>query len=105
MKKLLLFLLLLIIVLGGCGGMKDSNQSIKNETSNGNTQDTSEKYDPKYYAPIQEYTGEGYKLEGARKETGEIANEHREEVEEAVQNFFLDEYKTEVKVHNIVNAV
>lgn len=84
--------------------MNDSNQSEKNNSINVNNEEENEKYDPKHYAPIQEYTGEGYTLEGAREETGEIANEHREEVDKAVEEFFKNEYKTEIKVHNIVSA-
>src|SRR5690625_515209 len=105
MKRFILSLILLILIIGGCTSMKDSNQPNDSKSTNGNTQDKNEKYDPNHYAPIQEYTGEGYTLEGAREETGEIANEHREEVEKSVEDFFLDEYRTEVKVHNIVSAV
>src|SRR5699024_8954134 len=105
MKKVLIPFMLLIIVIGGCSAMNDSNQSEKKNSINTNNEEKNEKYDPKHYAPIQEYTGEGYTLEGARGETGEIANEHREEVEKSVEDFFLDEYRTEVKVHNIVSAV
>lgn len=102
MKKLLLFVLLLLIVLGGCAGTEKSsdNNDIKEKNQQGVNRNTKENL-----IPIQEYTGEGYELKGARKETGEIANAHRDEVEEAVVNYFQDEYQTEVKVHNFVSAV
>src|SRR5690625_665214 len=105
MKKILIPFMLLIIVIGGCSAINDSNQSEKNNSINENNEEENEKYDPNHYAPIQEYTGEGYTLEGASEETGEIANEHREEVDKAVKDFFQKEYKTEVKIHNIVSAV
>src|SRR5690625_4037348 len=104
MKKILIPFMLLIIVIGGCSAINDSNQSEKNNSINANNEEENEKYDPNHYAPIQEYTGEGYALEGACEETGEIVNEHREEVEKAVEDFFENEYKTEIKVHNIVSA-
>src|SRR5690625_136012 len=104
MKKTFIPFVLLIIVIGGCSAMNDSNQSEKNNSINANNEEENKKYDPNHYAPIQEYTGEGYALEGACEETGEIANEHREEVEKAVEDFFENEYKTEIKVHNIVSA-
>ncbi|GAE95251.1 hypothetical protein JCM21714_4468 [Gracilibacillus boraciitolerans JCM 21714] len=57
------------------------------------------------YVPVQEYTGgEEYTLANG-KETGRIANEKREEVEKAIQSFFKEDYKTDVKVHNIVGNV
>lgn len=62
-------------------------------------------YEEENYVPVQEYTGEGFTLRDAHPETGEIAEEHREEVVTAVEDFFLNEYKTEVQVHNIVSAV
>ncbi|WP_244535192.1 DUF1672 family protein [Gracilibacillus kekensis] len=37
--------------------------------------------------------------------TNRIANENREEIVKAIKSFFKEEYKTEVKVHNIVGNV
>src|SRR5699024_2325659 len=105
MKKVLIPFMLLIIVIGGCSAMNDTNQSEKNNSINTNNKEKNEKYNPKHYAPIQEYKDEGYTLERSRGETGEMTNQHSEEVEKAVEDFFLDEYRTEVKVHNIVSAV
>jgi hypothetical protein len=53
------------------------------------------------YVRVQEYTGEGYALKNG-EETDKIAEENHETVEKAVKDFFLKEYKTDVKVHNIV---
>ncbi|CAN7193403.1 DUF1672 family protein [Rossellomorea sp. LjRoot5] len=53
------------------------------------------------FESVQDYTGEGYTLKNG-KETDKIAEEHRKEVESAVKDFFLKEYKTDVKVHNAV---
>ncbi|GAE94922.1 hypothetical protein JCM21714_4122 [Gracilibacillus boraciitolerans JCM 21714] len=57
-----------------------------------------------YYVPVQEYKGEEYTLPNGKK-TDRIANENREEIEKAIKSFFKEEYKTEVKVHNIVGNV
>jgi hypothetical protein len=46
---------------------------------------------------VQEYEGQGYEVKSG-SETDETAEAHREEVEKAVTVFFLNEYKTEVKV-------
>jgi hypothetical protein len=43
------------------------------------------------YVSVQDYKGEGYTLKGG-KENDNIAEEHREEVEKAVKDFFLTQY-------------
>src|SRR5699024_1400673 len=43
-------------------------------------------------------------LPGANPKNGEIAEANRDQVEEAVEQYFLENYKTEVKVQNIVSA-
>ncbi|WGG45301.1 DUF1672 family protein [Rossellomorea sp. DA94] len=53
------------------------------------------------YASVQEYTGEDYFLNNG-DENDKIAEGKSGEVEKAVKNFFLEKYKTEVKVHNLV---
>lgn len=53
---------------------------------------------------VQDYTGQGYALDGGQA-TAKIAEAHHEEIEKAVKAFFLDKYKTKVKVHNIVGAL
>ncbi|WP_257347613.1 DUF1672 domain-containing protein [Pseudalkalibacillus decolorationis] len=55
------------------------------------------------YVSVQEYTGQGYELNNG-EETDKIAEAHREEIDKAVKAFFLEKYKTEVKVHNVVGA-
>ncbi|WP_062051360.1 DUF1672 family protein [Bacillus sp. JCM 19034] len=52
---------------------------------------------------VNDYTGEEYRLRGG-KATNELAQELFPEIEEAVQEFFRKEYKTEVIVHNAVGA-
>ncbi|WP_341357049.1 DUF1672 family protein [Rossellomorea sp. y25] len=56
------------------------------------------------FVSVQEYIGEGYTLKNG-EETDKIAEGKREEVEKAVKDFFLKEYKTEVHVHNIVGNI
>jgi len=70
------------------------------DTSNENSQ-TSEKEFNERYVSVNEYTGEGYRLPHGEK-TDPIAQEKFDEIEEAIRQFFLDEYKTEVVVHNAV---
>src|SRR5699024_11213957 len=106
MKKIIIPFMLLIIVIGGCNTMEKSDDNGKpvNGESKLNNQEGMNEYEKENYVPVQDYIGEGYTLKGAREETGEIAKEHRDEVEKAVEDFFVDEYKTEVNVHNFVSA-
>src|SRR5690625_151877 len=62
-------------------------------------------YEQENYVSIQEYTGEGYTLHDANEEYGEIAEENRDTVVAAVEQYFLDNYSAEVEVHNIVSAM
>ena len=89
-----IYLLLVILILGGCSLLNQSAQN--NEKDNTNADDV--------YVPVQEYTGEEYALPNGKK-TGKIANENRDVIERAIKEFFLEEYKTEVKVHNIVGNI
>ncbi|MEN1970435.1 DUF1672 family protein [Lentibacillus sp. N15] len=85
--------------------MDDSKSNDKTNKHETNTvDDKKNEYEKENFVPIQEYTGQGYTLRDSRPETGQIANEHHNEVEKAVQHFFKDKYKTEVAVHNIVSA-
>ncbi|WP_164217823.1 DUF1672 family protein [Virgibacillus sp. YIM 98842] len=76
----------------------DNNQTTENE----NQQDD---YEKENYVSIQDYTGEGYTLYDANEEYGKIAEENRDTVVAAVEQYFLDNYSTEVEVHNIVSAM
>ncbi|QHE63266.1 DUF1672 family protein [Rossellomorea vietnamensis] len=78
----------LSLLLGGCLNKKDE--------TNGPYKDT--------YVRVQEYEGDGYVLRGG-EEADKIAEEKSEEVKESVKNFFMETYKTDVKVHNIVGNV
>ncbi|WP_256860519.1 DUF1672 family protein [Paraliobacillus ryukyuensis] len=83
-------------------GINSSNESEENSASEENNDN--ENHSDDIYVPVQEYTGEGYTLANG-KETDRIANENRDVVEDAVKQFFQEEYKTEVKVHQIVGNV
>lgn len=92
----------LSLMLGGCGNMNQTNANEGNEqteTTNAENQQANDRL-----VPVQEYTGEGYTLRNGEK-TDKIAHENKEEITKAVEKFFLDEYKTEVIVHNMVGAV
>ncbi|ASV70007.1 DUF1672 family protein [Cytobacillus kochii] len=52
---------------------------------------------------VSDYNGEGYALPHG-KETEQIAESHRELIEEATIAFFQENYQTEVVVHNVVGA-
>lgn len=62
-----------------------------------------EAYRKENYVPVQEYVGEGFTLEPDHG-TDAIAERHGEEVERAVKQFFMEQYKTDIKVHNIVGT-
>ncbi|MCC5804328.1 DUF1672 family protein [Rossellomorea vietnamensis] len=85
----------LSLLLGGCMNMDNANGNGVDE------KESTENQVKNQYVRVQEYTGEGYTLKNG-KETGKIAEANHEEVEKAVKDFFLKEYKTDVKVHNIV---
>ncbi|UTR16136.1 DUF1672 domain-containing protein [Salipaludibacillus sp. LMS25] len=61
---------------------------------------TGDAFDDRYVS-VNDYIGEDYDLVNGEK-TDVIANEKFAEIEEAMKAFFLEEYKTEVIVHNVV---
>ena len=62
-------------------------------------------YEKENYVRVQDYTGEGFKLRDSKEKNGEIARNQQEVVEKGVKDFFLKNYRTEVKINNIVSAV
>ncbi len=109
LQKIVLVLALSTLLLGGLNmwhssGEKDSNDD-ENESNPTEKEAKMNAYETENYVPIQEYTGEGFTLRDANPKTGEIAEENRQEVEKAVEEFFLNDYKTEVKMHNMVSAI
>lgn len=89
-------------MLGGCGNMNQTNANEgkeQNETTNAENQNSDNRL-----VRVQDYTGEGYTLRNGEK-TDKIAQENKEEITAAVEKFFLEKYKTEVIVHNMVGAV
>ncbi|UXH43324.1 DUF1672 domain-containing protein [Rossellomorea vietnamensis] len=87
-KKSICGMIGLSLLLGACLNKKDE--------TNGPYKDT--------YVRVQEYDGDGYVLRGG-EEADKIAEEKSKEVKEAVKDFFMETYKTDVKVHNIVGNV
>ncbi|MCR6094986.1 DUF1672 family protein [Salipaludibacillus agaradhaerens] len=96
MKKISVIGLGLMILVTGCMTMNKENNS--NETDGDYT--TGDAFDDRYVS-VNDYTGEGYDLVNGEK-TDVIANEKFAEIEDAMKAFFLEEYKTEVIVHNVV---
>ncbi|TGA99936.1 DUF1672 family protein [Sporolactobacillus shoreae] len=94
-KKLLIPILSISLFLGGCSLLDNVHQS------NSSTKAGNSKQNNNAFMSVQKYTGQGYSLDGGA-ENDKIAEAHRSEVIQAVQNFFLKKYKTQVKVHNLV---
>ncbi|GAF65398.1 hypothetical protein BTS2_2296 [Bacillus sp. TS-2] len=102
---ILLFSSLLLI---GCStiNVNEGNENIENQNGeNERTYNFDEKEIHEYLVPVQEYTGEGYRFRDSVEENLEVAEQHREEVETAVQEWFLDKHKTEVKINNLVSVI
>ncbi|SDY17450.1 Protein of unknown function [Evansella caseinilytica] len=98
-KRLGLISISLIFLVGGCMTMSDDNNK-ENQQAN---QPTEEEFNDRYVS-VNDYTGEGYNLPNGEA-TEPIAKEKFAEIEAAMKQFFLDEYKTEVIVHNAVGNV
>ncbi|MYL62239.1 DUF1672 family protein [Bacillus hwajinpoensis] len=92
------------LLLGGCSSLTNSNDETGKEKEQKADKKTEEEMiEDKYFVSVQDYTGEEYTLDNG-DETDKIAEENRDEVEKAIKKYFKDEYKTEVKVHNITGA-
>ncbi|MDO6657836.1 DUF1672 family protein [Anaerobacillus sp. 1_MG-2023] len=93
------------LFLGGCSTLTNSNDETGKENEQKADKKTEEEMiEDKYFVSVQDYTGEEYTLDNG-EETDKIAEENRDEVERAIKKYFKEEYKTEVKVHNIVGAI
>ncbi|MDR7073283.1 DUF1672 family protein [Fictibacillus barbaricus] len=79
-----------LMLLGGCLNMKSTAQNDPKR--------------PETEVSVSSYTGEGLKLDNGEK-TDKIAQKHKKEIITDVEKFFLNKYKTKVKVNNIVGAV
>ncbi|GAE94919.1 hypothetical protein JCM21714_4119 [Gracilibacillus boraciitolerans JCM 21714] len=98
-NNIIAIVILSALLLGGCNWMSEVSPSNQNDNEEIDKKETDD-----LYVPVQEYTGEEYTLPNG-KETDRIANENRREIEKAIKSFFKEDYKTEVKVHNIVGNV
>ena len=98
MNKVYYLLVGFLLLLGGCDGMNITNGG---EPKNSDKQNA---YEDEIFVRIQDYRGEGFELHGSLKETGEIAEDNRTEIEKAVQTFFMENYKTNVTTHNFVKC-
>lgn len=86
------------MMLGGCSDMNSTNTNNDSKKTK-ETQAAS----GEMMVSVQDYTGEGYALPYG-KETDQIAEANRDQIEEATIKFFKENYKTDVYVHNIVGA-
>ena len=118
LKEVAILTLVASLVLGGCSILEFGNEKQDYELVEGENgakeiritekererlKKVGEAYREENYVPVQEYVGEGFTLEPDNG-TDAIAENHKVEVEQAVKQFFEDNYKTEVKVHNIVGT-
>ncbi|MBD7939669.1 DUF1672 family protein [Cytobacillus sp. FSL K6-0265] len=88
-SKISLCCLGIIIMLGGCSNPTDTSETNASDDA---------------LVSVAEYNGEGYALPYG-KETDQIAEDHREQIEEATVTLFQENYQTEVVVHNVVGAL
>lgn len=104
-NKVLAFGLGITVLLGGCNigtDTKSSDDKTGTEVKIGDEQEIV--MNTENLVRVQDYNGEGYALRNG-EETDKIAEDNREEIEDAVKKFFSEKYKTEVIVHNLVGAV
>ncbi|MBN6884861.1 uncharacterized protein DUF1672 [Cytobacillus horneckiae] len=87
------------MMLGGCLDMNSTDTNNDNEKA----KETLAASSGDTMVSVQDYTGEGYALPYG-KETDQIAEANRDQIEEATIKFFKENYKTDVYVHNIVGA-
>lgn len=76
-------------MLGGCSNPTDTSETNASDDA---------------LVSVAEYNGEGYALPYG-KETDQIAEDHREQIEKAAVALFQENYQTEVVVHNVVGAL
>src|SRR5699024_3486412 len=81
-------------LLGGCLNLENKNAEMEKQRNKEDEQ----------YISVQDYDGEGYTLRGGQEEAVDIAEQHKEEIVKAVEKFFLENYKTEVKVNHFIGA-
>ncbi|MFD2924024.1 DUF1672 family protein [Halobacillus naozhouensis] len=96
-KKVMALTIGISLLIGGCGVSESGNNQ------NGDSNSAEGKQEENRYVSVQNYTGQGYDLNGG-EQTDKIAEAHREEIDKAVKTFFMEEYKTDVTVHNVVGA-
>ncbi|MDA1475776.1 DUF1672 family protein [Bacillus changyiensis] len=97
-KKIITLSIGIPLLLGGCMNLHGEHD--KKMTA----EEEQKQFEKEHFARVQDYTGQGLKLDGGTQTDG-IAKAHHTEIEKAVKKFFLDKYKTKVKVHNIVGAL
>jgi hypothetical protein len=97
-NKVIIYGIGLSLLLGGCMDSANGNGVDKKNTQ------VEGKDSGDRLVSVQEYDGEGFSLKNGQ-ENDKIAENNRDEVEQAVKGFFLQQYKTDVEVHNVVGNV
>lgn len=87
------------IMLGGCSGINSTNTNNDNEEA----KEIQAEASGESLVSVQDYTGEGYALPYG-KETDELAEKNRKQIEDAAIKFFKENYNTDVYVHNVVGS-
>src|SRR5690625_3656298 len=104
-KQIIIGILLLVIILGGCGIMEKLPNTTGQENNNQNNEENPGKnYKDAFYLPVQEHKGEEFARLAVGDKRLAIIADHREEVEKKVKEYFLDTFRTEVKLQNIVGT-
>ncbi|QUW20811.1 DUF1672 family protein [Sporosarcina sp. Marseille-Q4063] len=118
LKGLAVLTLCTSVILGGCSILNSAEEEQDYEFVDGKNgakeikisekekerlKKVGEAYQEENYVPVQEYIGEGFTL-APDNGTDAIAESHKDEVEQAVEKFFKETYKTDIKVHNIVGT-
>uniref|UniRef100_UPI0008F8A448 DUF1672 family protein n=1 Tax=Bacillus mediterraneensis TaxID=1805474 RepID=UPI0008F8A448 len=99
-KRLLIASIGSALLMAGCLNMDTSNTNQNEDKPKATSKNT---HTDERYVSVQDYTGEGYRMKGGEEEE-KIAKKNREEIEKAVKEFFLDQYKTEVEVQHMIGA-
>ena len=110
------FAVCLVLLSYGCGNIENqehnargkaeesAGKELKEEEKDLNASAKESDYVKENYVSVQSYNGEGYQLKDANKEIEKKARASSSEIEQAVNHYFQEHYKTEVQVTNIVGA-
>ncbi|MGD7008869.1 DUF1672 family protein [Metabacillus sp. 84] len=87
----------LILLTGGCSSLERLESNSNKQVNKGEGTGASDQN----VIGVQDYTGEGLVLPNS-KGNNKISPEKKKEIEKAVKNYFISNYKTKIILHNIV---